>query len=177
MTGPSSRLFTQPLSAPGSGSSFAPRPPTLFAGVPSSALVGVRTVFATFSFDPHSDPPDPNSTGITRLAFSTSAGEELPINNLTTPVYFSMPRLALADGRKAQCQFWDKAALNYSTSGCVGLPDPQPPGHVIAWKPAPNVTKDADIAAAWNISGELVDWYNCNKSITYYEGGKSWWEL
>ena len=102
MTGPSSRLFTQPLSAPGSGSSFAPLPPTLFAGVPSSALVGVRTVFATFTFDPYSDPPDPDSTGITRLAFSTSAGDELPINNLTTPVYFTMPRLALADGRKAQ---------------------------------------------------------------------------
>ena len=164
MRGPSSRLFTQALTAPGSGSSFAPLPPTLFAGGPSSSLVGVRTVFATFSFDPYSDPPDPNSTGITRLAFSSSDGDELPIKNLTTPVYFNMPRLALTDGRKAQCQFWDTAALGYGTSGCVGLPDPRPPGHVIAWKPAPNVTKDADMAAAWNINGPLVD-ANCSVRV------------
>ena len=163
--GPNSTLFTQNLSAPGSGSSFEPLPRTLFAGVPSSSLVGVRTVFATFSFDPYSDPPDPNSTGITRLAFSSSDGKELHITNLTTPVYFSMPRLALVDGRKAQCQFWNTTALKYSTSGCVGLPDPQPPGHVIAWKkPTPNVTTDADMAGAWNISGALVDG-NCSVRV------------
>jgi hypothetical protein len=24
---------------------------------------------------------------------------------------------------------------------------------------------------------KLADWYNRDKSVTYYEGGKQWWEL
>jgi hypothetical protein len=158
LAGPDSRLFSAPLSAPGSKSSFAPMPSDLFAGLGGRrrllADAGVRTQFSSLAFDPHT--LDANSTGTTTLAFSTAASGELNIAGLSTPIQFTLPVVPLADGLKAQCQFWDPAAANYSIVGCVGLPDPLPPGHNVSWKPGFTVGSDAAMAAAWAISGPLV---------------------
>ena len=156
--GPGSRLFSAPLTAPGSKSSFAPLPANIFSGAIRRRRLltdaSVRTQFSSLAFDPHAQ--DPNSTGTTTLVFSTAAGE-LNISGLSTPIQFSLPQVPLADGLKAQCQFWDKAASNYSSVGCVSLPDPLPPGHVVFWKPGFTVATDAEMTAAWNVSGPLMD--------------------
>jgi hypothetical protein len=124
--GADSRLFSQSLTASGSASSFAPLPASLFddAGDVSG---GVRTQFASFAFDPYGG-ANGSSNGITRLAFSAPSGEEIVVAGLSRPVLFTLPPLpALADGVKAQCQFWDTAALVYSTRvratqlGCLWL--------------------------------------------------------
>jgi hypothetical protein len=159
--GAGSTLFSQNLTAPGSNSSFAPLPAALFAGA-GDLSAGVRTQFASLTFDPYATTYDPNSKGVTRLAFTTTSGDDIVVANLATPVKFSMPALAsLADGVKASCEFYDTAARNYSTVGCVGIPDPAPANHVLEWVPGFTVSTDAEMAAAWNISGPLVDG-NCS---------------
>jgi hypothetical protein len=158
--GAGSRLFTERLSAPGSNSSFAALPAGLFDGAPSvSAAAGVRTLFTSLTFDALT--LDPASTGVTRLAFASAAaataGQEVSVAGLATPILFTLPRLSsLADGLKAQCQFWDTAALNFSTVGCVSLPDPRPRNHTLAFTPGFTASGDADVVNAWAISGSLV---------------------
>ncbi len=49
VTGAGSRLFSAPLTAPGSASSFDPLPPDIFSG--SSGVV--RSLFTSLAFDPH----------------------------------------------------------------------------------------------------------------------------
>ena len=157
LAGPDSRLFSAPLTAPGSKSSFAPLPADIFAGLSRRrrllADAGVRTQFSSLAFDPHT--LDVNSTGTTTLAFSTAAGE-LNISGLSTPIRFTLPLVPLADGVKAQCQFWDPAAQSYSIVGCVSLPDPIPRAHNASWKPGFTVASDAAMAGAWSIAGPLV---------------------
>jgi hypothetical protein len=159
--GPDSRLFSSPLSAPGSKSFFAPMPADTFAGAVGLADSGVRTQFSSLAFDSHTQ--DVNSTGTTTLIFTTAAWGKLNISGLSTPIQFTLPVVPLADGLKAQCQFWDTTALQYSTVGCVGLPDPLPPGHNVSWKPGFTVTSDAEMVAAWSISGLLVE--NCGFEV------------
>ena len=158
LAGAGSRLFSAPISAPGSTSSFAPLPADIFAGTNGRrrrllAAAGVRTQFSSLAFDPHL--LDLNSTGTTTLAFSTASGE-LDISRLSKPIYFTLPLVPLADGVKAQCRFWDPAALSYSTVGCVSLPDPLPPEHNVSWKPGFTVYSDGELAAAWSITGPLI---------------------
>jgi hypothetical protein len=160
--GAGSRLFSQNLTAPGSASAFAPLPASLFDGAAAAASGGVRTQFASLTFDPYAaasgaEAGAPPSTGITRLAFTNADGAPIEIANLATPVYFTMPPLELADGRKAQCQYWDTAAAAYATTGCVGIPDPRPPSHTLSWVPGFTAASDGAMAAAWNISGPLAD--------------------
>ena len=162
----SSRLFSQPLTAANSSSSFAPLPPSLFGG----ATAPVRTQFTSLTFDPFE--PDESSTGITRLAFSSgtgTAGAPIAVANLSAPIHFTLPTLpadALSNGSKAQCQFWDTAATPpaYATHGCAQLPDPRPPGHTISWVPGFVARSDADMALAWNITGPLLDG-NCTRQL------------
>ncbi len=158
-----SPLFNAPLTAAGSASSFSPMPADLFAGV-AGEDAGVATQFASFTFDPYATTVDPDSKGITRLAFSTG-GAEIPVANLQTPIQFTLPALtSLASGVKSTCQFWDTKALNYSTAGCAGVPDPRPAGHELFFKPGFLASTDADMAAMWDITGPLVDG-NCTAQV------------
>jgi hypothetical protein len=157
-------LFSANLTATGSNSSFAPMPASLFDGA-GDLSAGVRTQFASLKFDPYATMYDPTSTGITRLAFSTASGTEIPVAGLPTPITFELPALAnLTGGVKATCQFWNTTALGYSTTGCVGIPDPRPEDHVLEWVPGFKVSSDAQMAAAWNISGPLMDG-NCSYQL------------
>ena len=154
-----SRLFSTPLTAPGSASTFDPLPANMFAGVNTSA--GVRTQFFSLTFDPFLAN---DTSGVTRLAFSTPGGEEVPVNSLTKFISFTLKKPAgLGDGTKAVCQYYDTQLRAYSTVGCVGIPQPQPPGHVLAWVPGYTVASDADMARAWSIKGPLMA--NCSPQI------------
>jgi hypothetical protein len=160
--GPESRLFSQSITAPGSASAFAPLPSTLFDGLAGDGAV--RTQFLSLTFDPWvgaggADDADASSTGITRLAFSRESGEEIVVAGLATPLTFTLPPLPSlsAGGAKAVCQFWDVAAAAYATHGCASLPEPRPASHTLAWTLGFQARSDADMAAAWSISGPLLD--------------------
>jgi hypothetical protein len=153
--GSGSRLFSQGISAPGALSAFQPLPAGIFDGLDVSG--GVRTQFASFSFDMHQLQAVNSSTGVTRLVFTSSAdGTELPVANLSAPVLFSLPPLAAADGLKAQCQFWEVAAGTYSTAGCAWLPNPTPRNHTVRLKAKFTAANDADIVRTWDIDGALT---------------------
>ena len=154
------RLFSAGLTAPGSASAFDPLPPNIFAGVDTSA--GVSTQFVSLTFDPFGAT---DTSGVTRLAFSSAtSGAEVPVSGLSTPIKFTIKAPSgLADGTKAQCQFWDTTAKAYSTVGCVGIPQPQPPGHVLDWVAGYTVATDAQMAKAWSITGPLMA--NCAAQI------------
>jgi hypothetical protein len=126
--GAGSALFTASLTAPGSRSAFAPLPAALLAGVAAESLSGgVRVQFASLDFDPYAAAYSSTSgaAGVTRLALSTTGGADIAVSGLATPVFFTLPALpSLESGVKAQCQFWDTAALTYSTQARVTL------GHV-----------------------------------------------
>ena len=148
------------VSAPGSPSSFEPLPADLLSGRSASAAV-VVTQFRSLTFDPYSGT---GTNGSTRLALADSNGTDFVIANLSAPIRFVLPSLAaLADGTRAQCQFWDPAALAYSTRGCATIPDPQPPGHVLNWVAGFNATSDAVMANAWQVTGPLVA--NCSAVV------------
>lgn len=84
--GPDSRLFSQPLSVPGSPSSFDPLPPGALAAAGGAP---VSTTFMTLAFNPHGGSGD-GSSGMTRLQFG-SGGSEVEVANLSLPIKFSLP--------------------------------------------------------------------------------------
>jgi hypothetical protein len=163
-----SRLFSAPLTAPGSASSFDPLPRALFGGGRGGAAA-VRSQFTSLTFDPFGGPSASlaAAAGVTRLAFSTPSGAAVEVSNLQgPPIFFTLPPLqSLPDGTKAACQFWDAAAHTYSAAGCVALPDPRPPGHAIAWVPGFEARTDADMALAWAISGPLLSDASCGVRV------------
>ena len=146
----SSRLTTQPLSALGSASSFAPMP----EGVLPTATPVVTTFLSVNSFDPHNS--GMSVSGMTRLAFSNADGSSIAVANLTTPILFSLPLVQVSAGSKAACMFWDEAAVNYSTVGCATLPYPAPPGHTLQFVEGFTAENDMQLAMAWNITGPLL---------------------
>ena len=153
-----SRLTTQPLTAPGSPSSFQPMPAGL---LPTDTPI--VTHFFSLAFDPNSANSTLNTTGVTRLAFSNLDGSPIPVANATTPVSFTLPRVDTGAEDQAVCSFWDPAAGAYATHGCIGVPNPSPPGHRVFFRSGfTNVTSDAVLAEAWVISGPMVDGGLCS---------------
>jgi hypothetical protein len=122
--GPDSRLFTTPLTAVGSTSAIAPLPSTLFASSDSGATTRssgaasgvVRAQFASTTFDPYTSAAAASGvTGITRLVLTDASGSVIEVANLSTPIFMTIPLASLADGFKAQCQYWDTSREEYST--------------------------------------------------------------
>jgi hypothetical protein len=154
----SDRLTTQPLTVVGSPSSFDPMPADLLAG--AGAVV---TSFFSLAFDPNGGA---NTTGLTRLAFSNPDGSPIVVEDATTPILFTLPRVVIAgDDDQAVCSFWDTAARVYATQGCVGVPSPAPPNHTLAWVPGFTAANDSALALAWNISGPMVDDGSCRVAV------------
>jgi hypothetical protein len=151
----STALFETRLSANGSASSFAPMPAGLFANSGDTSA-GVRTQFASLTFDPYLNV---TTSGVTRLAFTSAAAGNAPleVSGLTTPIYFNMSAVTIATaGEKAQCQFWDIAASPpaYLTAGCSGLPNPLPASAdaQVFWTPGFSTLTDAGMASAWDVT-------------------------
>jgi hypothetical protein len=158
-------LFAQPLTAPGSASSFDPLPPGTLAAAAGGL---VSTLFLSLSFDPHAAAPANASVaapaGITRIAFTNAAGgAPVAVQNLSTPLLFTLPPAALREGGAdaAACAWYDEAARSYTTDGCFALPSPAPPGHVLSFAAGFDLAAApagaAALAAAWSIAGPLAD--------------------
>ena len=156
----SNRLTTQPLSAPGSASSFAPMPEGLLPT--TTPLV---TQFFSLKFDPNGGSTvggAESNSGVTRLAFTNPDGSPVPVANAEAPILFALPRVSLDAESQAMCTYWDPVTKTYPTHGCIGVPNPQPPNHTLAFIPGYKTPDDASLASAWNISGPLLDGGMCN---------------
>jgi hypothetical protein len=157
----SPRLFAAPLSAPGSNSSFDALPAGALAGAGGQP---VSTLFLSLAFDPHASGNSSvnNTGGLTRLAFSTPAapgGTSAPVavENLPTPLLFSVPASTLAPGQQSACAWWDERVAEYSSAGCATLPSPYPPGHTVSFVANFTVSGPASLTRAWEISGPLLE--------------------
>lgn len=151
-----SRLFSAPLTAAGSASSFNALPPNALEGANGNA---VSTTFLALQFDPHGNgstsTADGSSSGMTRLSFS-SGGSEVVVAGLETPITFTLPKVTLPNGTNAACTYWDAAEGVYSQKGCTPLPNPVPLGHSVFWVPNHTTPDDDALAWAWNITGPMV---------------------
>ena len=165
-------VSTAPISAPGSASSFdAPPPGLLSSAIGFNSTAPLVTQFRSLAFDPYSSAnasaAGSLSTvgGVTRLAFSTAYGP-LVIADATTPITFTLPAVNTtgAVSQLAVCAFYDIAAGAYSMTGCIGLPNPAPPGHSLGFIPGYMTPSDAYLAGAWSITGPLVDG-NCQQQL------------
>ena len=162
-------VSTTPISAPGSPSSFDAMPPGLLGAAAGGAAV--VTQFRSLAFDPYGSTSSngTNSTngtvpaanlstvgGVTRLAFSSATGP-LEVANATTPITFTLPPVPTGGtNTQAACSFYDTVAMAYSTSGCIGVPNPAPVNHTLGFVPGYQTPSDASLANAWNISGPML---------------------
>jgi hypothetical protein len=157
----SSRLYSMPLTVPGSASSFAPMPAGLLPTTSS-----VVTSFFALTFDPNGGNSTLNTTGLTRLAFSNADGTPIVVANATTPIRFSLPPVDTAgNDAQAVCSFWDVEQNAYSTTGCAGVPSPYPAGHTVVFLENFTAHSDAELAMAWNISGPMVENGTCFTAV------------
>ena len=165
---PAGVVSNAPITAPGSPSSFDAIPP----GLLSSGGAAVVTQFRSLVFDPYSNVTANSSAaganistvgGVTRLAFSTAAGP-LVVANATTPITFTLPAVPTAGGvNQSVCAFYDTAAQVYSTAGCIGVPNPGPANHTLAFLPGYQTPNDQSLALAWDITGPLLA--GCNTTL------------
>ena len=94
--------------------------------------------------------------GVTRLAFSTATGP-MEVSNASTPITFTLPAVSNSGtSTQAVCSFYDTVAQAYSTAGCIGVPNPGPANHTLAFVPGYQTPSDASLANAWNISGPML---------------------
>ena len=150
-TAAGSRLFSQPLTAPGSAASFSPLPPSALA----QASGPVQTHFIGLAFDAHAsdDSAKKGTTGTTRLEFKSASGAAVPVSGLSTPITFTLPASpTLGVGKTAGCVFYDTAAGNYSSAGCAALPNPLPSGIAAGWVPNATVSSAAQLPLTWSLS-------------------------
>ena len=96
-------------------------------------------------------------SGVTRLAFTDADGGAVAVANAVKPILFTLPRVSLDPDSQAMCTYWDEATKSYPTHGCIGVPNPQPPNHTLAFIPGYKTPDDTSLAMAWNISGPMVD--------------------
>ena len=164
-----SRLFSAPLTAAGSASSFDPLPPAALAGAGGA----VRTNFISFAFDAHAGSNRSRrmllgnssggggaalgTTGTTRLEFKNAGdGSTVPVANLSAPITFTLPASAAVSGAtQAACVYWDEAAAAYSSAGCAALPNPLPRGLTASWLSGAYV--DGPPTATWAMRWALAD--------------------
>jgi hypothetical protein len=131
--------------------------------------VTIVLVIIALSFDPHASEASATDiiaagvTDVTRIEFvNAETWAVIPVTNATTPILFSLPAVNTSGDSQAVCAFWDTAASAYSTRGCQGMPNPRPPGHVLAFRPGFRAPNDAAIALAWDISGPMVCGDSCS---------------
>ena len=152
---PGSRLFSAPLTAPGSTAAFAPLPAGALAGATAGAPV--HTTFSSLAFDANTGSSS-SATGVVTLAFSNPDGSEIPVANLTTPIFFAMPALDLAPGMQAACRYWDAPSASYSGAGCATMPNPAPPAAqlTLAWLSDVVLASPSQVATSWAATGPLA---------------------
>ena len=177
---PGAPVLSSPVTAPpypGPTGLFA----SGFGPLPSSSLPPsspVALLFSRLGFDPHGFGaangstsatafPAPLAThgGATTLSLRLPGGAALHVANLSSPLLLSLPPVPLsaltppasasaaATPSHGACVFWDVAAASYSSSGCVGAPNPVPPGCSVSFPANLTIASDADLAAAWAITG------------------------
>ncbi len=80
----------------------------------------------------------------------------MAVQDLSTPLLFTLPASRLGAGQQSACACWDEEALSYTTAGCATLPSPSPLGHELQFVEGFVADGTASLARAWNISGPLL---------------------
>jgi hypothetical protein len=153
----SARLFTQPTTVAGAITSFAPLSAAALAAAlaaaPDGLATGVGVSFYDLAFDPW-DCGSSNSSAVTRMALSSSTGNELNVNHLEELITFELAAPAADVASEALfCAWWDADLGVYSTAGCVALPNPAPVDAVLAF----SGDLSGALERAWTASGPLFD--------------------
>lgn len=144
-TGAGSSLGSGAITAPGSGAAFSALPDEAVRALSASdpnGTRGVRMQFVSTAFDPFdpqsllqaSEEEDPaaglgSGGGVTRLEFQNpETGRQVPVQNLKTPIVFSIPAPeavlgagGAGGGQQGACQFWDETKKAYRRGGGVSL--------------------------------------------------------
>ena len=159
-----SALGKAPISAPGSASSFDALPAGLLASS-AGANTAVLTEFRAVSFDPWTNATSASlnrTGGSTRLAFSSASGP-ITVANASTPILFTLPAVSTAGSNKqAVCSFFNTSSGQYSTQGCIAVPNPQPRNHTLSFVPNVTVPSDASLALAWTLQGPMMETNLCD---------------
>jgi len=129
----------------------------------------VITQFRSLTFDPWANTTVGTNLstvgGSTRLAFSTASGP-LEISNASTPITFTLPGVSTGGSNlQATCSFYNTTSRAYSTSGCIGVPNPQPANHTLSFLPNVTVPDDTSLALAWTIRGPLNESSLCSQLV------------
>ena len=159
-----SAVSTAPISAPGSASSFNALPAGLLASS-AGANTAVLTEFRAVSFDPWTNATSASlnrTGGSTRLAFSSASGP-ITVANASTPILFTLPGVSAAGSNaQAVCSFYNTSSGQYSTQGCIAVPNPQPQNHTLSFVPNVTVPSDASLALAWTLQGPMMETNLCD---------------
>ena len=76
------------------------------------------------------------SSVVSLSMYGDTPGSALPVSGLEKPLYFdfSIDTSPAAAGAVASCVFFDEEAGQYSSEGCIGMPNPVPQGLRLSWK-------------------------------------------
>jgi hypothetical protein len=115
----------------------------------------VTTQFNSLAFDGNGG----TNTNTMRFGFLTSSGAPIPVSNQPAPIVFNLPPVPPGGDTslQAHCQYFDTASKTYMQQGCVGVPNPGPPGHTLNFVPNYATPDDNSLLMAWEITGPLVD--------------------
>lgn len=145
-----SRLFREAVSAEGSKAAFEPLPADMADLLSSSSRVLVQ--FVTTAFNPYG-----SATGVargvpvTRLELNDfDTGLPIEVNNLKTPILFTLPAGPLGPEEDVSCRFFDANTSTFISRGCAAAPGRLPPNVTVGW----NATAAA-LAGSLNASWEI----------------------
>ena len=99
-------------------------------------------------------------SGLTAVALTHLHAQVKPITFTLPPADGGGPgrrHLLAAAGEQAACTYWSPSQNAYAQQGCIGVPNPAPPGHNLSFVPDFNATDDTSLLNAWQIEGPLVD--------------------
>lgn len=106
---PSPRLTSAPITA-GAGSvvAFEPLPAAALADAPAGSVVRTSLIAATFDFHANMIPEGAvgATAGVTRFVLADDNKVPYAVENLTTPIVFSIPAPPPGSDDKAVCSFW-----------------------------------------------------------------------
>jgi hypothetical protein len=151
------RLLSQATTVSGAITSVAPLPAAALAAAvsasPDGLASGVGVSFYDLAFDPW-DCGSSNASAVTRMALSSSTGDELKVHHLEQLITFELAAPAADVASEALfCAWWDADLGVYSTAGCVALPNPAPVDVALAF----SGDLIGGLERAWSASGPLFD--------------------
>jgi hypothetical protein len=153
------RLFQANTTVLGALASFAPLDASQLADAAAASVDGlaggVSVSFYELAFDPWTCGAT-NSSSTARMSLADAAGNALHVNHLEDLITFSMAAPPADEVDPASealyCAWWNDVLGEYSTDGCVTLPNPSPDGVSLTFT---GDLSGPGMKRAWNASGAM----------------------